>query len=125
MSVAKRGRVAPRGVFPNPPEVDDVTRAAILEHAQAVNPRYVDSGKRGVGLILDELCKTTGHRRKSAIRLLRNPPRKARAMVIEGGKLGRPKEYGFEVTGALRQIWTAYRSCLHRSPVNEESSARH
>ncbi len=79
---------------------------AVLEYARAVSPRYLKAGKREKGRILNEFCDTTGHHRKAAIRLLRNPPRKARGLGVDGGKRrGRPKEYGFEVVSVLKQLW--------------------
>jgi hypothetical protein len=96
--------VASKRVLPN--LGGDVTREAILEYARAVSPRYLKAGKGEKGLILDEFCKTTGHHRKSAVRLLRKPPKRARRVEIGGGKRrGRPKKYGFEVVSALRQVW--------------------
>jgi transposase InsO family protein len=89
--------VASKGVLPN--LGGDVTREAILEYARAVSPRYHKAGKREKGLILDEFCKTTGHHRKSVVRLLRNPPEAKRR------GLGRPKEYGRDVVSALRRVW--------------------
>jgi len=97
MSVTERGMVASKGVLPN--LGGDVTREAILEYARAVSPRYHKAGKREKGLILDEFCKTTGHHRKSVVRLLRNPPEAKRR------GLGRPKEYGRDVVSALRRVW--------------------
>lgn len=83
-----------------------MTQEAILEYARAVSPRYLKAGKREKGRILDEFCKTTGHHRKSAVRLLRNPPEKARGVGVDGGKRrGRPREYGFEVVEGLREVW--------------------
>ena len=76
-----------------------MTRAAVLEYARAVSPRYLAASKREKGVILDEFCKTTGRHRKSAVRLLGNPPR-----AVPGG-LGRPREYGLAVVAALRQVW--------------------
>ncbi len=106
MGVTERGMVASKRVLPNPG--GDVSPEAVLEYARAVSPRYVKAGKREKGRILDEFCETTGHHRKSAIRLLRNPPRKARGLGVDGAKRrGRPKEYGIEVVSALRGIWEA------------------
>jgi hypothetical protein len=96
--------VASKRVLPNPG--GNVTRDAVLEYARAVSPRYLKAGKREKGRILDEFCKTTGHHRKSAIRLLGDPPAKARPIGVGGGKRrGRPTKYGFEVVSALRQLW--------------------
>jgi len=73
-------------------------RASRLEYARAVSPRYVAASKREKGVILDEFCKTTGHHRKSAVRLLRSPPKPVRT------GLGRPREYGFLTVEALRRL---------------------
>ena len=85
MSVTERGMVASKRVLPNPG--GNVTRDAVLEYARAVSPRYLKAGKREKGRILDEFCKTTGHHRKSAIRLLGGKSRRA------DGRRGRPREY--------------------------------
>lgn len=76
-----------------------MTRDVILEYARVVSPRYLAAGKREKGVILDEFCKTTGHHRKSAIRLLCNPPE-----VIRSG-VGRPREYTQRAVEALREVW--------------------
>ena len=99
MSVTERGIVASKGLLPN--LGGDVTRDAILEYTRAVSPRYLAASKRGKGVILDEFCKTTGHHRKSAVRLLCSPP----APIRTG--LGRPREYGSPAVEALRQTWEA------------------
>ena len=83
-----------------------MTRDAVLEYARAVSLRYLKGGKREKGRILDEFCKTTGHHRKAAVRLLRQPPTKVRPMEVDGGRRrGRPKVYGLEVVSALRTVW--------------------
>lgn len=99
MSVTERGIVASKGVLPN--LGGDVTRRAILEYARAVSPRYLVANKREKGVILDEFCKTTGHHRKSAVRLLRHPPQTI------GRTMGRPRKYGLPVLEALRIVWEA------------------
>lgn len=107
MSVTERGIVASKGVLPN--LGGDVTRRAILEYARAVSPRYLAASKREKGVILDEFCKTTGHHRKSAVRLLRNPPPSSRRTR------GRPRQYGLPVAEALRLVWEASdRACGKR-----------
>jgi hypothetical protein len=52
-------------------------------------------------LILDEFCRTTGYHRKSAIRLLRHPPKASRV------RRGRKKTYGPDVAQALKIAWEA------------------
>ena len=76
-----------------------MTRNAILEYARAASPRYLAASKRDKGIILDEFCKTTGYHRKSAVRLLCNPPE------INRTGQGRPREYGLPVVEALRKVW--------------------
>jgi transposase InsO family protein len=99
MSVTEGGIVASKGVLPN--LGGDVTRDAILQYARAVSPRYLAAAKREKGVILDEFCKTTGHHRKSAIRLLCRPPKLART------GLGRPRQYALPALEALRRVWEA------------------
>ena len=77
----------------------DVTREAVLEYARAVSRRYLAASKREKGVILDEFCKTSGHHRKSAVRLFGNPPKATRS------RLGRPRQYGSAVVAALREVW--------------------
>lgn len=102
MSVTEKGIVASKVVLPKLTNLGgDVTRDAILQYACAVSPRYLIANKRDKGLILDEFCKTTGHHRKSAIRLLCHPPKATRT------GLGRPQEYAWPVVQALRRVWEA------------------
>ena len=97
MIVTEGGTVASEVVLPN--LGGDVTREAVGEYARAVSPRYLAASKREKGVILDEFCKSTGRHRKSAVRLLRQPPRARRT------GLGRPRQYGSAVVAALRQVW--------------------
>ena len=97
----RSGIVASKGVLPS--LRGDVTREAVLEYARAVSLRYLVGSKREKGVMLDEFCKTTGHHRKAAVRLLRHPP----PIKPPGKGIGRPKEYGREVVEALRQVWEA------------------
>lgn len=53
-----------------------MTRNSVREYAEAIRPRYQAASKADKGVILDEFCRTTGHHRKAAIRLLRHPPLK-------------------------------------------------
>lgn len=78
-----------------------MTRDVILEYARAVSPRYLAANRREKGVVLDEFCKTTGHHRKSAVRLLCNPPEPIRT------GLGRPREYAPPAVEALRRVWEA------------------
>jgi len=78
-----------------------MTRGSIREYAAAVRPRYLKASKREKKRILDEFCHVTGYHRKSAIRLLRHPPKGA------GKRRGRPKKYGPDLVPALRMAWEA------------------
>ncbi|MFQ5343436.1 MAG: transposase family protein [Anaerolineae bacterium] len=80
-----------------------MTRLTLYEYVATVRPRYRKAGKRGKGLILDEFCQTTGLHRKAAIRLLGRGRRPAAVPK----KVGRPRRYGPEVTGALVKVWEA------------------
>jgi hypothetical protein len=97
MTATERGMVASEVVLPS--RGGNVTREAVLEYARAVSLRYRRAGKADKGAILDEFCKTTGYHRKSAIRLLGHPPQR------RAGRCGRPRRYGPDVVGALRQVW--------------------
>jgi len=99
MFVTEGGTVASKGVLPN--LGGNVTRDVILEYARAVSPRYLAAGRQEKGVILDEFCKTTGHHRKSAVRLLCSPPQPTRT------GLGRPREYTSPAVEALRRVWEA------------------
>jgi hypothetical protein len=52
-----------------------MTRGSIREYAAAVRPRYLSASKAEKTRILDEFCQVTGYHRKSAIGLLRHPPK--------------------------------------------------
>ena len=86
-----------------------MTRKSIYEYAAAVCRRYLTASKGQKALILNEFCETSGYNRKSAIRLLRNPPKGSPA-----GR-GRPRQYGLDVLSVLKSIWeTADRICSKR-----------
>jgi len=86
-----------------------MTRKSIYEYAAAVRRRYLMASKGQKAVILNEFCEASGYNRKSAIRLLRNPPKGSPA-----GR-GRPREYGLDVLNALKSIWeTADRICSKR-----------
>ena len=78
-----------------------MTRKSIKEYAAAVRPRYLNASKAQKRVILTEFCETTGYHRKSAIRLLRHPPKRS------GKRRGRRREYGSDVARALRVAWEA------------------
>jgi len=78
-----------------------MTRKSIGEYAAAVRPRYLMVSKAEKQRILDEFCHVTGYHRKSAIGLLRHPPKGA------GKHRGRPKKYGPDLVPALGVTWEA------------------
>lgn len=78
-----------------------MTRKSIYDYATAVRLRYLAATKREKGLLLSEFCENSGYNRKSAIRLLRNPPKGS------ASHRGRVREYGLEVVGALKTAWEA------------------
>ena len=79
-----------------------MTRRSILEYAEAVRGRYWRSTKKEKTKILDEFVAATGRHRKAAIRLLNRRSRPA-----ERKRQGRPRQYGPELTSALRIAWEA------------------
>jgi hypothetical protein len=78
-----------------------LTGTTVHELAAALRGRYLRGSKQEKGRLLDQFCQITGYRRKSAVRLLRHPP-KARSK--HGG---RPKEYGAELAESLKTAWEA------------------
>lgn len=78
-----------------------MTRKSIKDYAAAVRQRYLKATRAQKRRILTEFCETTGYHRKSAIRLLRHPPKPS------GKRRGRRREYGPEVARALRVAWEA------------------
>jgi len=85
-----------------------MTKGSISEYVAALRRRYLASGRKEKGRILDEFVEVTGYHRKAAIRLLRNkrkePP----------GHRGRPGRYS-GATQYLRAIWEASdRLCSRR-----------
>lgn len=76
-----------------------MTRGSIREYAGAIRVRYVRADRKEKRVILDEFCRNTGYNRKSAIRLLRHPPKDS------GVGRGRPKGYGVEVAEPVVRMW--------------------
>lgn len=76
-----------------------MTRSSIREYAGAIRVRYARANKKEKGDILKEFCHNTGYSRKSAIRLLRHPPKGS------GEGRGRPKGYGVDVIEPLVRMW--------------------
>jgi hypothetical protein len=71
------------------------------EYLARMRERYAGADRASKQRLLDEVCAMTGYHRKAVIRALRRPPRQARRRV------GRPRQYGPAVIGALRGIWEA------------------
>ncbi|MDI6772693.1 MAG: hypothetical protein QME77_08915, partial [bacterium] len=72
------------------------------EYLQAIRQRYTRASKTAKGQILQETCATTGYHRKSAIRVLNQPPqappRRRRQQALT---------YGARTTEVLAAIWEA------------------
>ncbi len=77
-----------------------MTRGSVLEYAVAVRGRYLATGKKEKGKMLDEFVRVTGYHRKAAIRLLLGARKGSRC------RRGRPVRYG-AVVQLLRAIWEA------------------
>jgi hypothetical protein len=78
-----------------------VTRKTIHEYAEALRPRYLAADKQTKGAMLREFCATAQYHPKAAIRLLRQPGRKA------VGHQGRKPMYGRVVAEPLKKVWEA------------------
>ena len=79
-----------------------MTRRSIREYANAVQGRYLRSGKKEKTKILDEFVEATKLHRKAAIRLLRRVnDKKGRK------KPGRPRLCNLETISALKVAWEA------------------
>ena len=86
-----------------------MTQRSIEEYAAALRRRYHSAGKLDKGKILDEFCETTGHHRKSGIRLLGGEAKK------RAEPRGRPRQYATAVVQALKVVWEAEdRMCAKR-----------
>jgi hypothetical protein len=82
-----------------------MTHGSIVEYAAAVRPRYLKASKREKKRILDEFCQVTGYHRKSAVRLLRHPPK------ASAKRRGRPKKYGPDLVPPLKVAWESIDRC--------------
>jgi hypothetical protein len=80
-----------------------VTPASKRDYIEALRSRYVRAPRPAKARILDEVCKTTGCHRKSAIRVLAEPP----APPTPSHRRGRPPVYGHETRTVLIAIWDA------------------
>ena len=79
----------------------NLTGATIRELAAVFRRRYLGVSRAEKGHLLDEFCLLTGYHRKSAVRLLRHPPR------TRTKPRGRPRQYSAELTGVLKAAWEA------------------
>jgi hypothetical protein len=85
-----------------------MTRGSVLEYVEALQRRYLASGRKEKSRILDEVVEVTGYHRKAATRLLLNKPKSPPK------PRGRPACYG-AVAQPLRAIWEASdRLCSRR-----------
>ena len=74
---------------------------SVREYAASLRPRYRLASRRAKGQLLNEFCRVTKRDRKTAIRLLRHPPKQAHR------RAGRPREYLNTLRPALEQVWEA------------------
>lgn len=71
----------------------------MTEYVEAIRERYRKASRPGKRLLLDEFVQVTGYHRKTGIRLLREGKKEP------GRRRGRPRRYGAEAAGALKEIW--------------------
>ncbi len=79
-----------------------VNQESVRQYLERQRERYRNAGKKEKGKILDEIEEVTGYHRKAAIRALSDRRREA-----NGGRVGRPVEYGPEVAAAVRVVHEA------------------
>ncbi|MFQ5875036.1 MAG: transposase family protein [Dehalococcoidia bacterium] len=79
-----------------------MTRGSVKEYAEAIRERYQRASRREKVRILDEFTQVTGYHRKAVIRLLGRE-----RIRLRGRRRGRPRQYGEEVTAALKVVWEA------------------
>ena len=77
-----------------------MTRGSIEDYAEAVRGRYKAADRSEKTRILDEFTRVTGYHRKAAIRLLGQTGGRPK-----GRRRGRRRQYGQEVTEALKVVW--------------------
>ena len=80
-----------------------MTPASKRDYIEALRSRYVRAPRPAKARLLDEVCETPGCHRKSAIRVLREPP----APPTLSQRRGRPPVYGKETRTVLTAIWDA------------------
>lgn len=78
-----------------------MTRHSIMEYAEAIRTRYVQSPKKEKAKILNEFSAATGLHRKAAIRLLNRQSGPGRK------RPGRPRLYDLEAMAAMKIAWEA------------------
>lgn len=87
-----------------------MTRGGVKEYIEAIKGRYTKGSRKEKGRILDEAVRVTGYHRKAVIRLLRRGWKGK-----EGSRRGRSRQYGTDVTMALKEAWEATdRMCSRR-----------
>jgi hypothetical protein len=79
-----------------------MTVKSLGDYVADLKIRYIKSGKKEKGKILDEYTRVTGCHRKAAIRLLHNVHKNG-----PKGHRGRPRKYGNDILSALKTLWEA------------------
>ena len=74
---------------------------SVREYAAALRPRYLLASRAEKARLLTEFCRLAKRHRKSAIRLLRQPPGQSTP------RSGRPPSYGPNVIALLKVVWEA------------------
>ena len=69
------------------------------EYVEAIRERYRRAGRPGKRLLLDDFVRVTGYHRKTGVRLL------GEGKKGPGRRRGRPRRYGAEAAGALKELW--------------------
>ncbi len=80
-----------------------MTPASKRDYIETLRSRYARATRPAKTRILDEVCATTGCHRKSAIRVLKDPP----APRTPPRRRGRPPVYGDQTRTALTALWDA------------------
>jgi len=73
----------------------------VTEYVEAIRERYREAGRPGKRLLPDEFVRVTGYHRKTGIRL------PGEGKKASGRWRGRPRRYGVEVAGELKELWEA------------------